>query len=410
MADAELLKQPATFADPFPVYDELRDQSPLQVGSRSWILLSYDHVKAALSDPQRFSSDVRASDNAVFRNSPLVFDDPPRHTRLRRLVAKAFTPRRVADAEPWVRALAVELWTALEKAEAGEGAPADFVSGYAEILPVHVIAHLLGVPSEQHRQFRKWSNDRAFVTYKSRGPRTPELLAAEAGCLAQDEFFAEITRARRANPTNDLVSALVTAEVDGERLDDADVVGTCSVLLSAGNLTTTRLLGSLVARLVAEPQWFGHLDAHRDQRDAFVEEMLRLESPVQTPIRRTLVDVELGGRIIAAGAFVTIGIGAANNDPASYATPRAFLPDARGGEPTHLAFGHGIHYCVGAALARLEARLSLDVLLERYSRVEPAGGVEADVAGLGHRGLRCLPVRLVPRVASARGAQRPPMS
>jgi cytochrome P450 len=404
MGDADLLKQAATFVDPFPVYDQLRAHSPLQVGSRSWILLSHDHVRAALADPARFSSDVRASDNPVFRNSPLVFDDPPRHTRLRRLVAKAFTPRRVVDAEPWVRALAVELWSSLEREDPEKADPekadpesADAVTGYAEILPVLVIAHLLGVPPDQHRAFRQWSNDRAYVTYHSRGARTPELDAAEAGCRAQDQFFADITRARRAAPTDDLVSALVTAEADGERLDDADVIGTCSVLLSAGNLTTTRLLGSIVERLVIEPAWWDRLVEDRQRIDPFVDEMLRLESPVQTPIRRTVVDVDLGGRTIPAGAFVTIGIGAANNDPAAFVGPRAFTPGQRADEAPHLAFGHGIHYCVGAALARLEARLSVEVLLDRYRTIEAAGAAQRDTQGLGHRGFSRLPVHLVRR-------------
>jgi cytochrome P450 len=378
-ADAEpdaraLLRDPATLRDPFAAYDVLRPHSPVAVGRSSWILLSYDDVRTALADPTRFSSDVRASDNPVFRNSPLVFDDPPRHTALRRLVSRAFTPSRVAATEPWIRELAQQLLDACDPDAV------EFVGQYADPLPVLVIARMLGVPAERHREFKRWSNDRAYVTYHSRGERTPELAAAEAGCRAQEQFLLDLATERRARPGDDLVSALATAEVDGERLDIEDVAGTCSVLLSAGNLTTTRLLGNVVADLATDPAWWSAVRDDGDARSAAIERSLRVDSPVQTPIRRTAVDAALGGTVIPAGAFVTIGIGAANRDPAGLDQP-------------HLAFGHGIHYCLGAALARLEATVTLEVLAARartLSLVEPP---EREV-GLAHRGHARLVVRL----------------
>jgi cytochrome P450 len=373
---AELLRQPATLRDPFPAYDRLRAQSPLQVGSRSWILLSYDHVRAALADPARFSSNVRASDNPVFRSSPLVFDDPPRHTTLRRLVTRAFTPNRVAAAEPWIRELANDLL------DAGDRSEVEFVERVADPLPVQVIARLLGVPPERHREFKRWSNDRAYVTYHSRGERTPALEAAEAGCRAQEDYLLALAEERRAHPGDDLASALATAEVDGERLELADVAGTCSVLLSAGNLTTTRLLGNVVADLARGPAEWAALRADRGRIPDVVERSLRVDSPVQTPIRRTTEDVELDGTVIPAGHFVTIGIGAANRDPDRLDQP-------------HLAFGHGIHYCLGAALARLEATVTLDVLATRAAEIELLEPPVRDV-GLAHRGHTRVMVRLVP--------------
>jgi cytochrome P450 len=374
MEDAELLREPGTHRDPFPAYDRLRGQSPLQVSRSSWILLSYEHVKTALSDPERFSSNVRASDNAVFRNSPLVFDDPPRHTQLRRLITKAFTPRRITQAEPWIRELANGLLDPLD------GGPFDFVAGFADPLPVLVITRMMGVDPERHRDFKQWSNDRSFVTYNSRGPRTPELDAAEAGCRAQDDFFLDLATRRRRHPGDDLISALATAEVDGERLDLAEVAGTCSVLLSAGNLTTTRLLGNVVAAVASDPARYRALREDRTVIESYVEESLRLESPVQTPIRKTATDVELGGKVIPAGHFVTIGIGAANHDPAAADQP-------------HLAFGHGIHYCLGAALARSEAAVTLDVLADRAAALGLAEPPEREV-GLAHRGYTRLVLRL----------------
>jgi cytochrome P450 len=366
MDGPELLRDPATLADPFPAYDRLRAQSPLRVGGRSWILLSYDHVRRALGDPQRFSSDVRASDNPVFKHSPLVFDDPPRHTVLRRLVTHAFTPRRVQQAEPWIESLATDLLDAM-----GEG-PADFMAGYADPLPVLAIARMLGIPAERHREFKQWSNDRAYVTYHARGPRTPELEAAEAGCRAQEEFLHAMAHERRARPGDDLISALATAEVDGDRLEIEDVAGTCSVLLSAGNLTTTRLLGNVVADLASDPSAWAAVRDGSCAIDDVIERSLRVDSPVQTPIRKTTDDVELDGTVIPAGQFVTIGIGAANRDPAGASQP-------------HLAFGHGIHYCLGAALARLEATVTLRTLAARCPNLRVAEAPVREV-GLAHRG------------------------
>jgi cytochrome P450 len=176
------------------------------------------------------------------------------------------------------------------------------------------------------------------------------------------------------------VSALATAEVDGVRLDLDDVAGTCSVLLSAGNLTTTRLLGNLVAELAADPPRWQQLRAEPGIADALVEGSLRRDSPVQTPIRRTSEDVELDGTVIPAGSFVTIGIGAANHDP-------------DGADQPHLAFGHGIHYCLGAALARLEATLTLRTMAERYRSVTLAEPAVRD-ASLAHRGFSRLMIDL----------------
>jgi cytochrome P450 len=379
---ARLLKAPGTQTDPYPAYDELRARCPVRVGSRSAILLRYDHVRAALADPDRFSSNVRDSDNPAFRHSPLVFDDPPQHTHVRRVLAKAFTPRRIAEAEPWVRALAHECVDAMAATIERTGAPADFVEHVADPLPVRAIATMLGISTERHRDFKRWSNDRSHVTYNFRGPRTEALESAIAGVQAQHDFFLEVVRERRAAPGDDLVSALVQAEVDGDRLDDDEAAGVCSVLLSAGNLTTTRLLGSLVARLAADDDAWQHVRAGGSgARDAVIEDVLRLESPVQTPIRMTTCDVELAGTVLPKGTFVTIGIGAANRDPA-------------GADQPHLAFGHGIHYCMGAALARLEASIVLEVLVERGPRLRLDGEARPEV-GMSHRGYLGLPVRLV---------------
>ena len=377
---AALLKAPATQVDPFATYDRLRAQCPVQVGSRSAILLRHDHVRAALGDPERFSSNVRDSDNPAFRHSPLVFDDPPQHTHVRRVLAKAFTPRRIAETEPWVREIARECVAAMHERIAATGTAADFVEHVADPLPVRVIATMLGISTDRHRDFKRWALDRSHVVYNFRGPRTPELERAIVGVQAQHDFFVDIVRDRTAAPGDDLVSALVHAEVDGARLDPDEVAGGCSVLLSAGNLTTTRLLGSLVARLAGDAAEWARVRADPATRDAVIEDVLRRESPVQTPIRITTADVELGGKVIPKGTFVTIGIGAANRDPDALDQP-------------HLAFGHGIHYCMGAALARLEAQVTLEVLAEAAPGLRLDGAAVAEV-GMSHRGYTALPLQL----------------
>ena len=379
-AAARLLKAPETQVDPFPAYDTLRDQCPVQVGSKSWVLLRYDHVRVALADPEQFSSNVRDSENPAFRHSPLVFDDPPQHTHVRRVLAKTFTPRRIAEAEPWVRALAHECIDSMLALEATRGEPTDFVEHFADPLPVRVIATMLGISTERHRDFKRWSNDRSYVVYNFRGSSTPALERAIEGVAAQHEFFVEVARQRLDDPGDDLISALLHTEVDGDRLATDEVAGVCSVLLSAGNLTTTRLLGSLVARLAADQAEWAQVRGDAAARDRFVEQVLRVDSPVQTPIRKTTTDIVMSGKTIPKGTFVTIGLGAANRDDAG-----ADLP--------HLAFGHGIHYCIGAALARLEASVSLEVLAARAPRFRLDGAAVPE-AGMSHRGYAVLPLRL----------------
>ena len=382
-----LLRDPLTFRNPYPAYASLRAHSPLQVSRSSWILLSYDHVRIALADPQRFSSNVRASDNPVFRDSPLIFDDPPRHTQIRRIMTKAFTPKRVAEAEPWIR----EITDGLLDAIGAE--PFDFQAGFCDPLPVLVIARMMGIPTDRVRDFKQWSEDRSFVVYNARGERTPELLAAEQGAQALTDWFAALVTARAESPGDDLISALVAAEVEGEHLEPAEIVGACCVLLAAGNLTTTRLIGNMLRILADEPQLWMSLRADRSLIPSFVEEIMRLEAPVQTPIRRTTDAVEMGGKVIPAGSFVTIGIGAANHDGAAFDDPDTV---ALGRETPHLAFGHGIHFCLGAALARLEARVAGEALADRYETLAVVRAIRED-SGLGHRGHTEITLKVAPK-------------
>ncbi len=386
--DAADLFTPEARRDPYPVYDGLRGRGPLQVGPKRWVLLDHEDVRAALADPATFSSNLRNLDNPVFRSSPLIFDDPPRHTQLRRLVMTALTTSRVARLVPWLGELTGRLLEAM-----GRG-PVDMVAGLADPLPVFAIAHLLGVPADSHAQFKRWSHDRTFVAYHAgeRATHGVELEAAEAGCAALDAFLGDLVRQRMADPRADLLSALAAAEVDGETLSADEVVGIAAVLLSAGNVTTTRLLGNLFHLLATDGELWAGLRRQPEVVDQVVEEVLRLESPVQFPARITTRAVELSRQAIPAGHFVMIGLGSANRDGAAIADAGELRP---GRPEPHLAFGYGVHYCAGAALARQEAVIAVHAALERYRGMELAAAPVPD-EGLAHRGYARLVVQFHP--------------
>jgi hypothetical protein len=379
---------PAARRDQFPVYAALRGNGPVRVGPTRWALLDHKDVRAALADPIAFSSDLRSRDNPVFADSPLIFDDPPQHTRIRKLVGQAFTARQVALVSPWLSTLAGSLFDAM-----GPG-PVDVVGEYCDPFPTRAIARLLGVPSAAHASLKQWSLDRTFVAYHGDrdARRTAELEAAERGCAEFATYLRDLVAERRTRPGEDLLSALAAAEVDGSTLADEEIAALGGVLLSAGNVTTTRLLGSLFHLLASSKDMIQRLRDDRTLIAPVVEEMLRLESPVQFPARVTTRDVELSGTTIPAGHFVMVGLGSANHDDPYSPDPDCLRPGER---PPHLAFGHGIHFCAGAALARQEAAITMHAILDRYDRIEAAAPAVRE-EGLAHRGYAHLVVRLSP--------------
>jgi cytochrome P450 len=379
---------PAARQDQFPVYAALRGTGPVQVGPTRWALLDHADVRAALADPVAFSSDLRSRDNPVFANSPLIFDDPPQHTRIRKLVGQAFTARQVALITPWLTDLATTLFD-----DMGNG-PVDVVARYCDPFPTRAIARLLGVPSEDHGALKQWSLDRTFVAYHGDqgARRTPELEAAERGCAEFSQYLTQLVRKRRACPEDDLLSALGVAEVEGTTLTDDEIAALGGVILSAGNVTTTRLLSNLF-HLLCSGEMIDWLRGDRAMIAPVIEELLRLESPVQFPARITTRAVQLSGTTIPAGHFVMVGLGSANHDPAYCSDPDEMHPGER---PPHLAFGYGIHFCAGAALARQEAVLTAQAILDRYDRIAPMVEPHRE-EGLAHRGYAELMARFSPR-------------
>src|SRR5262249_25491895 len=354
----------------------------------SWGLLRFEDAYGALRDHATFSSDNPQA-GQFGPKLVLIQDDPPRHTHFRRLVNRAFTLRRVEALEPWIAEIANAL---LDQMREGEH---DLVESYAVPLPVKVIARLLGIPGDDYATFKRWSD--AFL---STVPiQTDERLQNLQAMVA---YFGQMAAARRAHGAEDLISALVEAEVEGEALQDWEILGFCILLLIAGNETTTNLIGNLFHALSARPDLWRRLREDRSLIETVIEESLRYESPVQRLFRWATRDVEISGVRMSQGDRVTIFYGAANRDPEVFANPDEFRLDRD--LRNHVAFGAGIHYCLGAPLARAEARISLNAFLDRF--VTLSRGAEEAVRQTetpGVFGFKCLPFTLAPSSSQVTG-------
>jgi cytochrome P450 len=353
---------PEVIADPYPVYRQLRDHAPVYWSPQAstWVLSRYDDVAAALIDPATFSSA-----SGIFPTPPgvdmtqlflpmLIMSDPPRHTQLRHLVSKAFTPRRIAGVEARIQTLVNNLLDQVSGAGTW-----DFVSGFAGPLPAIVIADMLGVPREDRDRFRTWSTT-LIQSNPIRGEFGPGLDAA----AALYEYFSTFLAERRAHPRDDLMTALVRAEVDGEHLSEEELLGFCLLLLIAGHETTTNLLSNSAVVLAQHPESRRQLADNPALVPAAVEELLRYDSPVQGLGRTLTRQVDLHGQPMKAGDTVLLLFGSANRD--DHAFPDADRFDINRRPERQVAFGRGIHFCLGASLARLEARIALQALLARH--------------------------------------------
>jgi cytochrome P450 len=350
-------------ADPFPVYRVLRDEHPVYFNPDRglWVLSRFADVEAALRDPATYSSanGISLGSNTQSMVPLLLTMDPPRHDQLRKLVSRAFTPRRVADLEPRVRELASSL---LDRMVTDCFDAIDFAAAF----PTMVIADLLGVPTNDHERFRAWVEsvitiDPGAIASNADAPSLTELFTYLQGVIDERE------RQRR----DDMISALLDADVDGERLGKGELLGFVLLLLAAGFETTKNLIGNGIAILGERPELRRRLVATPDDIPKVIEEVLRYESPVACLTRMTTRDVELHSVTIPEGARVLILYASANRDDRAFERPDDFDPDRT--EDRHLAFGQGIHYCLGAALARLEARVAFEEVLARLPEYEVTG-------------------------------------
>ena len=378
--------------NPYPVYDHLRSASPLFHEPRSdfWMILDYEGVRRALDDLDAFSS--RAAPLGGGALDWLIFFDPPRHTKLRALISRAFTPRSVAALEPRIRELSREL---LDRTiERGE---MDVATDFAVPLPMMVIAEMLGIPAEDRPRFVRWNDVVLGMIYTVSGGAAAAQAVAEFrdATLEIGAYLTRLLAERRAAPRDDLLTRLVEAEVDGERLTQTEILGFFQLLLVAGSETTTNLITNAVLCFVEHPDQLARVRAAPELLPSAIEEVLRYRSPLQAIFRLTRRDAELHGRVIPAGKLVLAMVGSANRDPRQFPDPGRF--DVTRDPNPHVAFGHGPHFCLGAPLARLEGRVALTDFLERVKGFRPASDAPWQPRQAFHvHGASRLPIRFEP--------------
>ncbi len=386
-------------ANPHPTYAALRDHDPvrrvtLPSGLPAWLVTRYEDVKAVLADP-RLSKDVRrfpdpgrylvAADLRETISRHMLNADPPDHTRLRKLVSKAFTPRRVEALRPRVQQITEELLDRM--APLGR---VDLIDAFAFPLPVTVICELLGVPVEDRDEFRVWSN--VIIEGVGAGDRF------ESAVRAMDKYLRELVEAKRRSPGDDMLSDLIAAREEGDRLSEGELTSMAFLLLVAGHETTVNLIGNGVYLLLTHPDQLALLRSDPGLLPSAVEEFLRYEGPAETSTLRFATEpIEIGGVTIPAGEVVLVALASANRDGRRFAD--ADRLDITRGDSQHLAFGHGIHYCLGASLARLEGQVAIGELLARFPDLALAVPPEelAWRPGTLIRGLCELPVTYSPR-------------
>jgi pimeloyl-[acyl-carrier protein] synthase len=323
---------------------------------------SYADAKTVLRDPVTFSSDTRSMDRIeAFGDAPrLLFSDPPTHTRLRKLVSRAFTPKRIKDLEPKIREFTNEL---LNGAQAkGEF---DLMADLAVPLPVKVIAEMLGVPPADYEKFKYWSD--RIIESDNTLPGTPLPSDVSEAFQSLRHFFIEEIAQRRKRPGPDLVSALVAARDEADALTEEEMIAFAILLLLAGNETTTNLIGNGTLALMRNPDQLAALRDNPALLPSAIEEMLRYDPPAQSTVRISKADATVNGVEIKAGTPVFVVLAAVNRDPTQFPNPDTF--DIRREPNDHLAFGDGIHFCLGAALARLEGAIAFGAMLERFPRL-----------------------------------------
>jgi pimeloyl-[acyl-carrier protein] synthase len=388
---------PSFERNPYPAYASLRRDDPVHFSAalQAWVLTTYEDCDRVLRDPATFSNNplnasIEVADAIRERRRELPLGNVPTllnsdaevHARLRGIVSRAFTPRVVEGLAPRIAEIAEFLLD-----DVPVGAPFDLVPSFAEVLPVIVIAELLGVPAEDRPLFRSWSQAIAATTRPLPSPGVIEDVKRAATDLI--EYMTRIIEARAQSPRDDLISALVRAEGEGSRLSRDELVAFITVLLVAGHETTTHLIGNGTLALLEVPEQFARLRDAPVLIAGAVEEMLRFDSPVQALVRVALAPVTLHDRTIEAGAVVLTMLGAADRDPAHFERPDSF--DVTRTDNDHLAFGRGPHFCLGAPLARLEGRVAFEALLRRFPSLALAGTPERSSTFV-LRGMRSLPV------------------
>jgi pimeloyl-[acyl-carrier protein] synthase len=391
--------------DPYPVYDQLRLHDPIfwSAENNYWILTRYADIASLIQSDRLSSNRIGAHASRLpeaakehFRpffsaaSSWMLMIDPPDHTRLRGLVSKAFTPAVVENMRTLIEKVVDE-----NLARVRPKGRMDIMTDLANPLPAIVIAEMLGVPGADQQQFKAWSDDIAKALSGLDGARSKEELfslysIAQNSIVALSSYFKERVNELRLDPRENLMSALVKAEEQGDRLTENELFANCVLLLIAGHETTTNLIGNGMLALLYNPEQKEALSVNRDMIVTAVEELLRYDSPVQKVARVALTDIDVAGKQIKHGDLVCMSLGAANRDPENFHYPQQLNI---GRKPNrHLAFGHGLHYCVGAALARLEGQIVVDAMLRQLPRLQLVTENPERHRDFTFRGLKSLPV------------------
>ena len=375
--------------DPYPTYERLREEAPCYHNEEMafWVLSRFDDVLEGYRDWENFTSTKGVSLEEVGTDSApsMIGMDPPRQTQLRKLIVKEFNPKRVGALEPRVRALTTRFLD--ELVETGE---CDLIERFAARLPSDVISTLLGAPPEDHYSLRTWTE---AMMHREDGVSTISPAASEAsGNLIR--YFADLIQTKRKTAGEDLITALVEAELEGRRLDDREILGFCFLLISGGNETTEKLIANTVHQLSRHPDQRAAVVEDPSKIPAAIEESLRFRSPTQYMVRAAARDVVRHGRTIPEGDRMVLLIGAANHDPRRFDAPSRF--DIDRGAAQHLAFGFGPHFCLGARLARLEARVAMEEIHRRLPDYEVDESRVSVVHAGNVAGLATLPIRFTP--------------
>ena len=387
---------PDVRANPFPSYARMRLEAPVQRVEPGgfWAVSRAEDIEHVLSSPQIFPSPYAS----VFKppwlphnpmGDSLASKDGPAHTKLRALVSRAFTPRALARLESQIRAICVE--AAEHLAVIREG---DLVEELCARVPGLVMAALLGLDRELHRDFRRWLGHIHMMASSPVYPGDETAEAVRASVREMEDCFKEIISARRIAPSDDTASELIAAKVDGRALTDEEIISFFAVLLAGGLETTTYLFSNMMLDFDQRPEVFTRLREDPQQIPAYVDELLRMEPPAHNIFRVTAADTELGGVQLPRGSMVMLILASANRDPARFADPDRF--DAARNSHAGLAFGYGSHYCLGAMLARLEARCMLEELITRFIRFEKLPGEIQWNLAIHVRGPLTLPFRAIP--------------
>jgi pimeloyl-[acyl-carrier protein] synthase len=398
VATTELLfnpYDPAFHANPHPFYHRLRAADPVhQTALGFWVLTRYDDVVTALRDPrfgragfEPFLEAVYGGPTEAGRLQPsMLFRDPPDHTRLRGLVNKAFTPRVIEAMRPRIQGIVDSL---LDRAQ--EARAMDVIADLAYPLPVTVICEMLGVPVGDHETIKQWSADVArSLDAIGMGSDTEVADRGRQGRRGLGDYFRGLVAERRKAPREDLLSLLIAAEEQGDKLSEGELLSTCVLLFIAGHETTVNLIGNGLLALLRHPEQLALLKSNPSLIQSAVEELLRYDGPVDRTARITNADVELGGRTITKGSMVVAAIGAANRDPAHFPDPDRL--DITRADSRHIAFGFGIHFCLGAPLARVEGQIAIGTVLRRLPALALSTATPEWRESSVLRGLKALPV------------------